>query len=117
MGVFLLSPGVTAMFLLGGGPFSLLFLLPLSYQQVHGHSVLESGLLLAPLGLGNPSDRFGAKVLVPTGALLIGAGALTSYLLCRQRSGRGVHDEEAWCRTVRPTVRAQARPLSSIGVR
>ncbi|MFD5322366.1 DHA2 family efflux MFS transporter permease subunit [Streptomyces sp. NPDC127092] len=79
------TASVTTMFLLGGGLFSLLFLLPLYYQQVHGHTVLESGLLLAPLGLGtligmplagNLADRFGAKVLVPTGALLIGAGAL-----------------------------------------
>lgn len=76
---------VATMFLLGGGLFSLLFLLPLYYQQVHGHSVLESGLLLAPLGLGtligmpvagNLADRAGARRLVPVGALLIGAGAL-----------------------------------------
>lgn len=79
------SASVATMFLLGGGLFSLLFLLPLYYQQVHGHSVLESGLLLAPLGFGtligmpvagNLADKFGAKRLVPTGALLIGAGAL-----------------------------------------
>lgn len=79
------TASVTTMFLLGGGLFSLLFLLPLYYQQVQGHSVLQSGLLLAPLGLGtligmplagNLADRFGARVLVPTGALLIGAGAL-----------------------------------------
>lgn len=79
------SASVTTMFLLGGGLFSLLFLLPLYYQQVHGHSVLESGLLLAPLGLGtligmpiagNLADKVGARRLVPTGALLIGLGAL-----------------------------------------
>ncbi|WP_316784265.1 DHA2 family efflux MFS transporter permease subunit [Streptomyces sasae] len=79
------SASVTTMFLLGGGLFSLLFLLPLYYQQVRGHSVLESGLLLAPLGFGtligmpvagNLADRFGAKRLVPLGALLIGLGAL-----------------------------------------
>ncbi|MER8039952.1 DHA2 family efflux MFS transporter permease subunit [Streptomyces hydrogenans] len=79
------TASVTTMFLLGGGLFSLLFLLPLYYQQVQGHSVLASGLLLAPLGLGtligmplagNLADRFGARVLVPTGAVLIGAGAL-----------------------------------------
>ncbi|MEU6811657.1 DHA2 family efflux MFS transporter permease subunit [Streptomyces sp. NPDC046831] len=79
------SASVATMFLLGGGLFSLLFLLPLYYQQVHGHSVLESGLLLAPLGLGtligmpvagNLADKLGAKRLVPVGALLIGAGAL-----------------------------------------
>ncbi|KUL23664.1 DHA2 family efflux MFS transporter permease subunit [Streptomyces regalis] len=79
------SASVATMFLLGGGLFSLLFLLPLYYQQVRDHSVLESGLLLAPLGFGtligmpvagNLADKFGAKRLVPVGALLIGAGAL-----------------------------------------
>ncbi|MCM2415634.1 DHA2 family efflux MFS transporter permease subunit [Streptomyces sp. RKAG290] len=79
------SASVTTMFLLGGGLFSLLFLLPLYYQQVRGHTVLESGLLLAPLGLGtligmpvagSLADRAGARRLVPAGALLIGAGAL-----------------------------------------
>ncbi|MER5871135.1 DHA2 family efflux MFS transporter permease subunit [Streptomyces sp. NPDC002044] len=79
------SASVTTMFLLGGGLFSLLFLLPLYYQQVQGHGVLQSGLLLAPLGLGtligmplagNLADRFGARVLVPAGSVLIGAGAL-----------------------------------------
>lgn len=79
------SAGVATMFLLGGGLFSLLFLLPLYYQQVHDHSVLESGLLLAPLGLGTLigmpiagklADTVGPRRLVPVGALLIGAGAL-----------------------------------------
>ncbi|MEV5169536.1 DHA2 family efflux MFS transporter permease subunit [Streptomyces flaveolus] len=78
------SASVTTMFLLGGGLFSLLFLLPLYYQQ-RGHSVLESGLLLAPLGFGtligmpvagNLADKFGARRLVPLGAALIGIGAL-----------------------------------------
>ncbi|WP_448316717.1 DHA2 family efflux MFS transporter permease subunit [Streptomyces sp. CO7] len=79
------SASVTTMFLLGGGLFALLFLLPLYYQQVHDHSVLRSGLLLAPLGLGtligmpvagNLADKYGARRLVPAGAALIGAGAL-----------------------------------------
>ncbi|WP_214103105.1 DHA2 family efflux MFS transporter permease subunit [Acrocarpospora catenulata] len=79
------SASVTTMFLIGGGLFSLLFLLPLYYQQVRGNSVLTSGLLLAPLGLGtligmpvagNLADRFGARRLVPVGALLIALGAL-----------------------------------------
>ncbi|WP_066363842.1 DHA2 family efflux MFS transporter permease subunit [Herbidospora mongoliensis] len=79
------SASVTTMFLIGGGLFSLLFLLPLYYQEVRGESVLASGLLLAPLGLGtligmpiagNLADKLGAKRLVPVGALLIGLGAL-----------------------------------------
>ncbi|WP_062428868.1 DHA2 family efflux MFS transporter permease subunit [Herbidospora daliensis] len=79
------SASVTTMFLIGGGLFSLLFLLPLYYQEVRGESVLASGLLLAPLGLGtlvgmpvagNLADKLGARRLVPVGALLIGLGAL-----------------------------------------
>ncbi|OAA19621.1 drug resistance transporter, EmrB/QacA subfamily [Frankia sp. EI5c] len=79
------TASVTIMFLVGGGLFALLFLLPLYYQQVHDHSVLESGLLLAPLGIGamigmplagNLADRIGARLLVPTGALLVTLGAL-----------------------------------------
>lgn len=79
------TASVSTMFLLGGGLFALLFLLPLYYQQVHGRSVLGAGLLLAPLGLGtmigmpvagNLADRVGAKPLVPVGALLVAAGSL-----------------------------------------
>lgn len=79
------TASVSTMFLLGGGLFALLFLLPLYYQQVQGRSVLGAGLLLAPLGLGtmigmpvagNLADRVGAKPLVPVGALLIAAGSL-----------------------------------------
>ncbi|EFC80549.1 DHA2 family efflux MFS transporter permease subunit [Parafrankia sp. EUN1f] len=79
------TASVTIMFLVGGGLFALLFLLPLYYQQVHGHTVLASGLLVAPLGVGamigmplagNLADRIGARLLVPTGALLVALGAL-----------------------------------------
>jgi EmrB/QacA subfamily drug resistance transporter len=78
------SSSVVTMFLLGGMLFALLFLLPLFYQQVRGHGVLVAGLLVMPLGLGlsgtpiagKIADRFGPRLLVPTGATLIGLGAL-----------------------------------------
>lgn len=79
------TASVSTMFLLGGGLFALLFLLPLYYQQVQGRSVLGAGLLLMPLGVGtmigmpvagNLADRFGARPLVPVGALLIAAGSV-----------------------------------------
>lgn len=79
------SSSVITMFLLGGMLFSLLFLLPLFYQQVRGHGVLAAGLLLMPLGLGTMigmpiagklADKFGPRGLVPTGAILVGIGAL-----------------------------------------
>lgn len=79
------SSSVITMFLLGGMLFSLLFLLPLFYQQVRGHGALGAGLLLMPLGLGTMigmpiagrlADTFGPRGLVPTGAVLVGLGAL-----------------------------------------
>ncbi|MCU1686262.1 MAG: drug resistance transporter, EmrB/QacA subfamily [Amycolatopsis sp.] len=79
------TASVTTMTLLGGALFSLLFVLPLYYQQARGHSVLEAGLLLMPLGLGtligmpiagNLADKLGAKRLVPAGAALIAIGSL-----------------------------------------
>ncbi|AEB44389.1 MULTISPECIES: DHA2 family efflux MFS transporter permease subunit [Micromonospora] len=79
------TSSVLTMFLLGGMLFSLLFLLPLFYQQVRGQGVLAAGLLLVPLGLGTMvgmpvagklADTFGPRRLVPTGALLIALSAL-----------------------------------------
>jgi EmrB/QacA subfamily drug resistance transporter len=74
------SCSVVTMFLLGGMLFSLLFLLPLFYQQVRGHDVFVAGLLVMPLGLGlfgTPiAGKFGPRLLVPIGAALIGLGAL-----------------------------------------
>ncbi|MEV4846015.1 DHA2 family efflux MFS transporter permease subunit [Micromonospora matsumotoense] len=79
------SSSVVTMFLLGSMLFSLLFLLPLFYQQVRGESVLAAGLLLMPLGLGTMlgmpiagklADTFGPRGLVPTGAVLIGLSAV-----------------------------------------
>ncbi|MCP2168590.1 DHA2 family efflux MFS transporter permease subunit [Goodfellowiella coeruleoviolacea] len=73
------------MTVLGVVLFSLLFLIPLYYQEVRDYSPLAVGLLLAPLGvgtlLGNPvagrySERLGARVLVPIGGLVIAATAV-----------------------------------------
>ena len=81
------SASVTVMTLVGGIFISSGFLLPLYYQQARGFSVLEAGLLMAPQGIGAMlvmpftgrwSDRFGAKTLVPIGALL-GFIALTVF--------------------------------------
>ncbi|MEU0466757.1 DHA2 family efflux MFS transporter permease subunit [Amycolatopsis sp. NPDC006131] len=80
------TASVAVMALVGLGTFANLFVLPLYYQQVHGHDVLAAGLLVAPVGLGGAlsmplagrlSDRIGARVLVRAGAvvaLLAGLG-------------------------------------------
>ena len=73
------------MTVLGVVLFSLLFLIPLYYQEIRSYGPLAVGLLLAPLGLGalvgNPVagqyvDRLGARVLAPFGGLLIAATAV-----------------------------------------
>jgi len=87
-----------ALFLIGMALFGALLLLPLYYQSVRGQGALSAGLLLAPQGLGvaaalplagRLTDRFGARVVVVPGILLMLAGALpytqvsahTSYVL------------------------------------
>ena len=73
------------MTVLGVVLFSLLFLIPLYYQEIRGYEPLAVGLLLAPLGagalVGNPFagkyvDRIGARVLAPLGGVLIAATAV-----------------------------------------
>lgn len=65
--------------------FSLLFLIPLYYQEVRDFRLLAVGLLLAPLGagalVGNPvagklGARFGARVMAPIGGLINAVTAL-----------------------------------------
>jgi MFS family permease len=79
------TASVSIMFLVGGTLFSLLFLLPLYYQQVRVHNVFTAGLLVMPLGVGamtgmpvagRLADTLGAKLLVPIGGALIAAGAI-----------------------------------------
>ncbi|AXI80215.1 DHA2 family efflux MFS transporter permease subunit [Peterkaempfera bronchialis] len=83
------TAAVIAMALTGAAVFSLYVLLPLYQQQVHGQSLMASGLLLAPFGvgtfLGMPlagrlSDRIGANLLVPLGATLVVLGILGNAL-------------------------------------
>lgn len=73
------SASVGIMALSGIVTFGMLFLLPLYYQQAHGHGARAAGLLIAPVGLGSSlamplagrlSDRLGSRVLARCGALL-----------------------------------------------
>ncbi len=92
------SAATATMFLFGMGMFGALLVLPLYFQAVRGESALTTGLLLAPQGVGAAlalplagwiTDRWGARRVVPGGALLATAatwfftraGAHTSYLL------------------------------------
>ncbi|GHF15934.1 MFS transporter [Amycolatopsis deserti] len=73
------TASVAVMALVGLGTFANLFVLPLYYQQMHGHGVLAAGLLVAPVGIGGAismplagrlSDRIGARMLVRGGAIV-----------------------------------------------
>ncbi|OLR91914.1 DHA2 family efflux MFS transporter permease subunit [Actinokineospora bangkokensis] len=79
------TASAVGMTVLGVVLFSLLFLIPLYYQDVREQGPLAVGLLLAPMGLGallgNPTaakllPRFGARVLVPAGGVAIAATAV-----------------------------------------
>jgi len=82
------TASVTIMGLGGLANFATLFVLPLYYQQAHGHGVLAAGLLMAPAGLGGAiamplagrlSDRVGTRGLACGGAMsaLLSALAFT----------------------------------------
>ncbi|WP_188192515.1 DHA2 family efflux MFS transporter permease subunit [Nonomuraea sp. SYSU D8015] len=92
------SASVTIMGLGGLALFAALFVLPLYYQQLHGHGVLAAGLLMAPLGLGGAlamplagrlSDRVGARGLAVGGALV---SAMSGLALTRV----GADTPEVW---------------------
>src|SRR6202044_665055 len=49
-----------------------MFLLPLYYQQLHGETVLDAGLLLIPQGVGSLAARFVVgKLVARVGARLV----------------------------------------------
>ena len=90
--------GATTNFVLGLALFGALILLPLYYQLVRRESPLDTGLLLAPQGLGAAvamplagwlTDRHGARLVVPVGMVIALVGTLafltvtedTSYAL------------------------------------
>ncbi|MFY1583680.1 DHA2 family efflux MFS transporter permease subunit [Micromonospora sp. WMMD734] len=81
------SASVTVQGLVGVATYSILFALPLYYQQLHGQGdgALAAGLLVAPLGLGSVlampvagrlSDTVGARGPALTGAAVAALGAL-----------------------------------------
>ncbi|WP_326783423.1 MDR family MFS transporter [Streptomyces sp. NBC_00151] len=71
------TASVVAAAVLGLATFASIFVIPLYYQQVRGYGVFESGLRLAPFGVGSAlvmplagrlSDRWGSRNLALTGA-------------------------------------------------
>ncbi len=79
------AAGTAANFVLGTALFGVALLLPLYFQILRGRSPLQTGLLLAPQGLGAAvtislagylTDRVGARRVVPVGVVLALAGTV-----------------------------------------
>ena len=77
------ATGTAANFVLGTALFGVALLLPLYFQILRGSSPLQTGLLLAPQGLGAAiaislagylTDKAGARRVVPAGVVLALAG-------------------------------------------
>jgi len=59
-----LGSASAVLFTAGASMYAGMFLLPLYYQQLHGESVLDAGLLLIPQGIGSLAARFAVGKLV-----------------------------------------------------
>jgi len=86
-------------FLLSASLFGSVFLLPLYYQQVPHASVLEAGLLLAPLGagmslamtyVGKLVDRTGAERAITLAAMALAIAGLVPYALVGRTANQAV---------------------------
>jgi EmrB/QacA subfamily drug resistance transporter len=86
-------------FLLSPSLFGSVFLLPLYYQQVRHASVLEAGLLLAPLGAGMSLamayagklvDRTGAERAITLAAMALAIAGLVPYALVGRTANQAV---------------------------
>jgi EmrB/QacA subfamily drug resistance transporter len=74
-----LGSASAVLFTAGAAMYAGLFLLPLYYQQLHGETVLNAGLLLIPQGAGSLAARFAVGRLVARlGARLV---TIASFLL------------------------------------
>ncbi|GHE95954.1 DHA2 family efflux MFS transporter permease subunit [Streptomyces fumanus] len=87
------TASVVAAAVLGLATFASIFVIPLYYQQVRGYGVFESGLRLAPFGVGSAlvmplagrlSDRWGSRNLALAGA---GVALLSSLAFSRFDAG------------------------------
>jgi EmrB/QacA subfamily drug resistance transporter len=84
-----LGSASAVLFTAGAALYAGMFLLPLYYQQLHGESVLDAGLLLIPQGVGSLAarfvvgrlvERFGAR-LVTIASFLLAAAATVPFAL------------------------------------
>jgi EmrB/QacA subfamily drug resistance transporter len=106
-----LGSAAAVLFTAGAALYAGMFLLPLYYQQLHGESVLNAGLLLIPQGAGSLAARFAVGKLVERfGARLV---TMASFLLVAAATvpGRPAHQPVAARRgAARPRLRHRRRP-------
>jgi EmrB/QacA subfamily drug resistance transporter len=85
-----LGSASAVLFTAGAALYAGMFLLPLYYQQLHGESVLDAGLLLIPQGVGSLAarfvvgqlvGRFGARLVTIAGFLLAAAATVPFALV------------------------------------
>jgi EmrB/QacA subfamily drug resistance transporter len=74
-----LASASAVLFTAGAALYAGMFLLPLYYQQLHGETVLDAGLLLIPQGAGSLAARFAVgKLVAQFGARLV---TIASFLV------------------------------------
>src|ERR1700677_1636270 len=74
-----LGSASAVLFTAGAALYAGMFLLPLYYQQLHGETVLDAGLLLIPQGVGSLAARFVVgKLVARLGARLV---TIASFLM------------------------------------
>jgi EmrB/QacA subfamily drug resistance transporter len=74
-----LGTASAVLFTAGAAMYAGMFLLPLYYQQLHGETVLDAGLLLIPQGVGSLAARFVVgKLVARFGARLV---TIASFLV------------------------------------
>jgi MFS family permease len=81
----------------GFSPYALMFLLPLFYQQIRGETVLDTGLLLIPQGLGTMlflvlSGRLAARL---DGRFIVAGGVILTMIGVLPFALAGAHGGEA----------------------
>ena len=90
-----LGSASAVLFTAGAAMYAGMFLLPLYYQQLHGETVLDAGLLLIPQGVGSLAARFmvgklvarlGAR-LVTMASFLVAAAATVPFALAGPHTG------------------------------
>jgi EmrB/QacA subfamily drug resistance transporter len=74
-----LGTASAVLFTAGAAMYAGMFLLPLYYQQLHGETVLDAGLLLIPQGVGSLAARFAVGKLVAR--LCARLVTITSFLM------------------------------------